>query len=141
MDNFLNAFNLSNLRNFIIAFVVFLVIDMVWLLLIAKDLYAKYLGYLMTPKVNFSAAMIFYVIFIIGLLFFVINPAISKESWSYAMFAGAFFGLVTYATYDLTNLATVKDWPLLITGIDLVWGTFVSACTATISFFIINLFK
>ncbi len=141
MENFLSAFSLVNFRNFFIALVVFLTIDMVWLLFIAKNLYAKHLGYLMAPKVNFGAALIFYVLFVIALLFFVINPALSKESWTYAMFVGAFFGLVTYATYDLTNLATVKDWPLLITGIDLVWGSFVSACTATISYLIIRLFQ
>ena len=136
-----NLFTLQSLRNYIISLVVFLVIDMVWLLVIAKNLYSKYLGYLMAPKVNFLAAFIFYAIFILGLLVFVLTPALSKGSLGYAIFMGMFFGLVTYSTYDLTNLATVKNWPILITIIDLVWGSFVSAFTAGISYWIIKLLK
>ena len=127
-------------RNYALTFVVFLVIDMVWLLFISKNLYADKLGYLMATKVNFSAAILFYLIFIAGLLFFVLYPALQRNSWTFALFAGAFFGLVTYATYDLTNLATIRDWPLLITVIDLIWGSFISAVTATLSYFLIHKF-
>ena len=133
-------FILQNLRNYFISLVVFLVIDMVWLLVIAKNLYSKHLGYLMAPKVNFTAAFVFYMIFILGLLVFVINPALLKESWQSALLFGMFFGLVTYATYDLTNLATVKDWPMVITVIDLIWGSVVSGATALISYLLIKLF-
>ncbi|MHB8127552.1 MAG: DUF2177 family protein [Mobilitalea sp.] len=133
-------FTLQNIRNYFVSLVVFLVIDMVWLVVIAKNLYAKHLGYLMVPKVNFPAAFIFYMIFILGLLVFVINPALLKESWQSALLFGMFFGLVTYATYDLTNLATVKDWPMFITVIDLIWGSVVSGATALISYLLIKLF-
>lgn len=129
------------IRNYFVSLVIFLVIDMVWLSVIAKSLYSKYLGYLMATKVNFVAALLFYMLFIVGLLVFVINPALIKESWKSALFLGMFFGLVCYATYDLTNLATVKDWPKLITAIDLVWGSTVTGITALLSYTVIRLFK
>lgn len=133
-------FTISNLKNYGITLAVFLAIDMIWLLFVAKNFYAKHLGYLMAEQANLAAAFVFYALFVVGLLFFVINPALAKESWQYALFAGMFFGLISYATYDLTNLATVKDWPVLITVIDLIWGTFVSGVTAWASYLFIRLF-
>jgi len=130
----------ADARNYGIALVIFLAIDMVWLTLIAKSLYAQHLGYLMAPKAKLIAAFIFYLLFVVGLQFFVLNPALAAGSWKTALFAGMFFGLVTYATYDLTNLATIKDWPVLITAIDLVWGSFVSGITALLSFLVIRKF-
>jgi uncharacterized membrane protein len=122
---------------FLIAFVVFFLIDMVWLGLIAKNIYSKYLGYLMSPKVNWLAAIIFYVLFIIGLVYFVIQPGVLNEaSVGSVAFSGMLFGLITYATYDLTNLATLKDWPIKITIIDLLWGTFLGTAVSTITFLI-----
>ena len=132
-------FTLSNLKNFLITMVVFLTIDMVWLLVIAKNLYAKYLGYLMTDQVKVAAAFIFYIIFVIGIIYFVINPALAKESWQYALFVGMFFGFITYATYDLTSLSVVRDWPIFITIVDLIWGTFLSGTTALVSYMLIRL--
>lgn len=128
----------ADARNYGIALVIFLVIDMVWLTLIAKNLYAQQLGYLMAPKAKLIAALLFYLLFVLGLQFFVLNPALAAGSWKTALFAGMFFGLVTYATYDLTNLATVKDWPVLVTALDLVWGSFVSGMTALLSFLVIR---
>lgn len=119
-----------------IAFLVFCGLDGVWLGLISKDLYRQQLGYLMTKDVNWAAAVIFYLLFIAGLVFFVIQPAMKLQSWQYALGAGAFFGLVTYATYDLTNLAVVKQWPLFITIVDLAWGTTLSMLVSTVTFFI-----
>lgn len=95
----------------------------------------------MAKNPNIYAALIFYLIFIAGLVFFVVSPAIDKKIWSQALLAGAFFGLVTYATYDLTNLATVKDWPLIITIVDLIWGMTVSATVAVITYFIALRFR
>jgi len=123
---------------FLITFGVFMVIDLIWLGLIAKNIYQKYLGHLMKENVNWPAAIIFYCIFIVGLLFFVIDPALQKESVGYAVLAGGGFGIITYATYDLTNLATLKEWPIIVTVIDLIWGTVLSGSTAGISFVIIN---
>lgn len=128
------------LKLYLIAFVVFFVIDIIWLSLIAKDLYARYLGYLMAENVRWIAAIVFYLLFIAGLVVFVIQPAVVSGSWSEALVRGLFFGLVTYATYDLTNLATVRDWPLLITAVDLVWGTFLGGSVSIITFFVSRLF-
>ncbi len=115
------------LKLFIIALPVFFAIDMVWLGLVAKNFYQNQIGFLMTSNINWVAAIIFYLIFIAGLVFFVIIPALLKKSWIHALLFGAFFGFVTYATYDLTNLATLKDWPLLVTLVDLVWGMVLGA--------------
>jgi uncharacterized membrane protein len=119
-----------------IALPVFFAIDMVWLGLVAKNFYAKHIGFLMTPNVNWMAAIIFYLLFIIGAVVFVITPALEQKSWVHALLFGALFGLITYATYDLTNLATVKDWPLIVTVIDLLWGMTLSASVSTITYLI-----
>lgn len=126
------------MRNFLIAFIIFLGIDIIWLGFIGKNIYQQYLGYLITNKVNWLAAFIFYILFIIGLLIFVINPAIAEKSLNKAIFYGGLYGLVTYATYDLTNLATIKNWPLLITIIDLFWGAFLSTLVSVITFLIVK---
>lgn len=128
------------IKSYVSAFLVFFAIDMLWLGLIAKNFYGAKLGHLMTPKVLWTPAFIFYMLFVAGILFFVVFPALQKGSWTYALGAGALFGLITYATYDLTNLATLKDWSLVVTLVDLVWGSVLSASTATLSFLIINKF-
>jgi uncharacterized membrane protein len=124
------------IRLYLIALPVFFAIDMVWLGLIAKNFYREKLGFLMGSSFNWIAAIIFYILFIAGLVFFVISPAISKQSWIHALLAGAFFGLITYATYDLTNLATIKDWPLVITIVDLVWGMVLAGSVSVVTFLI-----
>lgn len=135
MGNLLNG---EILRNYFLTLGVFLAIDAVWLLFLAKKLYSEQLGYLMAKSPNLIAALIFYLLFIAGLIFFVIHPALASESGRHALLAGLFFGLVTYGTYDLTNQATIKDWPVLITMVDLCWGSFVTGMTAWISFNIIS---
>jgi len=127
-------FNKQFFKLYGVALVVFLAIDMVWLLVISKDLYARELGYLMAPTVNILAALIFYLIFIFCLVVFVIGPAIKTKSLKDLVIKAVLFGLVTYATYDLTNLATIKDWPVLITVIDLIWGMTVSTLVAVATF-------
>lgn len=124
------------IKLYAIAFAVFLAIDGAWLTLIAKNFYAKHIGYLMAKNPNLWVALIFYLIFIAGLIVFVITPALDKKMWTQALLAGAFFGLVAYATYDLTNLATIKDWPLIVTIVDLIWGMFVSATVSVATYFI-----
>lgn len=124
----------------LIALPVFLVIDMLWLGIVAKSFYAKQIGALMKTDVNWTAAIIFYLIFIFGLVVFVIAPAMDKRSWMHALLFGALFGFVCYATYDLTNLAVAKDWPLLVTIVDLVWGAVLSASVSVITYFIAHKF-
>lgn len=123
-------------RLFIIALPVFFIIDMIWLVLVAKKFYQEQLGFLMKPDINWLAAIVFYLLFITGLVVFVITPAMEKHSWTHALFFGALFGLVTYATYDLTNLATVKDWPVLVTIVDLIWGTVLAASISVVTYII-----
>ncbi len=130
----------QNIKVYLITIVVFFLVDIVWLGFVSKKLYAKYLGHLMAPNVNWTAALIFYFLFIAGLVFFVINPALEKQSLGYALAVGAFFGLITYATYDLTNLATIKDWPVNITIIDIIWGTFLNSATSGITFIVVRRF-
>lgn len=127
--------------SYLLTMIVFFAIDLVWLGLIAKNLYGKYLGHYLSPEVNWSAAMIFYLLYIAGILVFTVFPAVEKNSLVHAVLYGAFFGLVGYATYDLTNYATLKDWPLAIVIIDLVWGTILTASVATAGFFIVRFVK
>lgn len=124
------------LKLYAIAVPIFFAMDMTWLGLIAKKLYREQIGTLLKTDVNWIAAVTFYLLFLSGLVFFVIEPAMHKHSWSDALFRGAFFGLVTYATYDLTNLAVAKDWPLLITVVDMAWGTVLAASVATLTYVI-----
>lgn len=123
-------------RIYFIALSVFLVIDAVWLGFIARNLYQNKIGFLMKSDVNWIATASFYLLFIIGLVVFVINPSLESGQWTKALLLGALFGLITYATYDLTNLATIKDWPLDLTIIDLVWGMFIASSVSTITHFI-----
>ncbi len=124
------------LKLFSIALPVFLALDMVWLGVVSRTFYRQQIGGLLKDHVNWVAALIFYALFISGLVVFVLLPAIEKKSWLTALTLGAFFGLVTYATYDLTNLAVAKNWPLGVTIVDLLWGTVLSASVATITYFI-----
>lgn len=124
------------IKLYAIALPVFFVIDMVWLGLVAKNFYRDQIGFLMRSEINWAAAIGFYLLFVVGLVLFVIAPAIAKNSWVHALLFGALFGLITYATYDLSNLATLKDWPLLVTMVDLAWGATLAASVSTATYFI-----
>lgn len=127
------------IKQYIVTMIVFFAIDIAWLGFIARKLYRESLGYIMADSTNWPAAVIFYAMYIGGILFFVLNPALKNDSITYAILVGALFGFITYATYDMTNLATLKDWPLKITIIDILWGTSLNALTAGVSFYIIKL--
>jgi uncharacterized membrane protein len=116
------------LKTYLLSLVVFLGIDGVWLTLMNKNFYGKHLAHLMTDKPNLVVALVFYLINIVGMIFLVINPAIKEQSWSRLLWGAAIYGLCTYATYDLTNMATLKNWPTIVTVVDLIWG--VSLTTA-----------
>jgi uncharacterized membrane protein len=126
------------IKLYIIAFSVFLTIDMIWLGLIAKNFYREQIDILMKPDINWIAAIIFYLIFIIGLVIFAIAPAVEKGLWTHALIFGALFGFICYATYDLTNLAIAKDWPLLVTIVDMLWGGVLAASVSIITYFIVG---
>lgn len=126
------------LKQFLVAFTTFLVIDGFWLAVVAKDFYAKHLGFLLAKTPNFLAAGVFYVIYIATLVILILAPALQKGSLQTAVLTGALFGFCAYATYDLTNLATLKDWPLLVTVVDLVWGTVLTGSVSGISYWILQ---
>ncbi len=123
------------IKLYLITLAVFFAVDMLWLGLVARDFYQKQLGFLMAPSVNWTAAVIFYLLFIAGIIFFVVLPGLKENSLQNLIIRAAFFGLITYATYDLTNLATVKNWPLLVTIVDLIWGMALTTVVSLAGFF------
>jgi len=123
---------------YIVAGALFAIIDGIWLSFVANKLYRSQLGSLLLDKPNLPAAIVFYLVFLVGLVVFVINPAVQSNDWKVALGLGALFGFVTYATYDLTNLATLKGYPLTITIIDLIWGTVLTASVSVAAFFIMQ---
>jgi len=122
------------IKLYALALPVFFALDMVWLALIARNFYKNQIGFLMKPDVNWTAAIIFYLLFLVGLVVFVIEPAVEKKEWMMALGRGALFGLITYATYDLTNLATLKDWPFTVVWVDMMWGTVLAASVSVITY-------
>ena len=115
---------------YIAALIFFLVVDMVWLAGVARKIYARQLGKLMTRNVRWGAAGAFYVLYILGLVIFAIRPALEAQSLTTALTFGALYGFFCYMTYDLTNLATVKDWPEKLTWIDIPWGVALTGSAA-----------
>ena len=119
---------------------VFLIIDALWLGIVAKNFYAEQLGDLMANDIKFGIAAIFYLIYVIGIIIFAVNPALQNGSWTHAAIYGALFGFFAYATYDFTNMATIQDWPIKMSLVDLAWGTFITGTSATLGYFITNYF-
>ena len=117
-----------HIKLYFAALAIFLVLDMFWLLVLARNFYQQQIGQYMRPDPNLYAAGAFYLLFIAGLLYFAILPG--AHAPLHAALRGAFFGLLTYATYDLTNLAIMRDWPLLLTLVDLLWGSALCAVVA-----------
>lgn len=128
------------MRTYAIAYVAtglaFLVIDAIWLTVASQRIYRPLMGDMLLERFRLLPALIFYLIYIAGIVVFAISPAMEGERWTTATSYGAFLGFFAYATYDLTNQATLRNWPFLVTVADLCWGTFVTAVTATIGFFI-----
>lgn len=129
------------IKLYILTVPVFFLIDFIWLALIARGLYLKNIGFLLSSKPNWTVAIIFYLVYIFGILIFAVIPAVKDESVLKALMLGALFGLIAYATYDLTNLATVKNWPISISLIDITWGTILTATVAVISYCIGHFLK
>ncbi|MBU3538529.1 DUF2177 family protein [Polynucleobacter sp. UK-Gri1-W3] len=111
-------------------------IDLVWLLGIAKNLYRNEMGDLMASEPKLLAGLAFYLLYAVGVCIFVIVPALSKQSWIYALQYGALFGLFCYMTYDLTNLAVVRNFPIQLAFIDIAWGSFVTALCASFAYWV-----
>ena len=113
-------------------------IDLVWLLGIAKNLYREEMGDLMASEPKLLAGLAFYLLYALGATIFVIIPALSKQSWLHALQYGALFGLFCYMTYDLTNLAVIRDFPTRLAFIDIAWGSFVTTLSASIAYWVGN---
>jgi uncharacterized membrane protein len=124
------------LFHFLLTVPVFFAVDLIWLGIIGKPLYQKHIGHLMAEKVNWTAAIIFYLLFILGILIFAVYPALKIDKVSYAITYGALFGFFTYMTYELTNMAVIKDWSWQIVPIDIVWGTILCTLVSLGSFYI-----
>jgi len=121
---------------YIAAGVMFLVFDLVWLGLVAKDVYGSRLGDLMATSVNIPAAVMFYALYLLGVVIFAINPALQTGDWKTALIWGSLFGFFCYMTYELTSLAVIQDWPASLVWIDIVWGTLLTGAVATTAYFI-----
>lgn len=130
-----------NMQTFITLYVIsvpiFFLIDMVWLGLVASSFYKNQLGELL--HINWLPAMAFYLVYLVGLIIFAVYPGVLEGSWKTALVYGALFGFFTYATYDMTNLATLKDWPLSVVVVDIAWGTVLGASVAGVTYYFYSL--
>lgn len=119
-----------------------LILDAIWLTTMIKSFYLKHLGELFAAKPSLTPAIIFYILYCIGVMYFVVLPLLrSQASLGTVFLTGAFFGLIAYATYDLTNQATLKNWATIVTVVDLVWGAFLTGTAATSAVWIIRILK
>ena len=123
-------------KAYFLTLIVFLIVDFIWLGLVAKEFYNKHLGHLYSDQVNWVAAFLFYLIFILGLMVFVISPALKSNALMSALLLGMLYGLVTYATFDLTNLALIKGWPLSVVVADIIWGIVLSGIVSMAGYWI-----
>jgi uncharacterized membrane protein len=124
--------------SYLLTALVFFAIDLVWLGLVARNMYSRHIGHLMSSRVNWIAAVVFYLAFIVGILVFAVYPSVDEDSILQAVILGALFGFFTYSTYDLTNLATLKDWPLSITIVDIAWGVVLTSVVSAAGFCIVK---
>ena len=118
---------------------VLFVIDMVWLGIISKNFYKEQLGHLFGDSINWPPVIFFYLLFVVGILVFCVLPVQKEDSLQKAIILGALFGLFTYSTYDLTNFATLKNWPFTVVLVDIVWGIVLSGTVSAVSFLISKL--
>jgi uncharacterized membrane protein len=117
-----------------VALPAFLVIDLIWLGVVARSFYQGQMGHLMRAQVNWAAAIVFYLLFVAGIVVLAVWPALERQSFGLALALGALLGLVTYAAYDLTNLATLAGFPLTVALVDLTWGTVLCATVSAVTY-------
>lgn len=118
--------------------ITFMVVDLLWLGVVAKSFYQQHIGHWLADQVNWPAAVLFYLLFLVGILLFVVQPFHSRSLITFIGYA-FMFGVVTYAAYDLTNLATVKDWPVIITVVDMLWGGLLCSVVALVGRYVLLL--
>ena len=126
------------LFTYLISTVIFFAVDMLWLGIIARNFYKEKLGFILSGKVNWAAAAIFYLLYIGGILYFAILPSLKESNWQMALLNGAVLGLVCYATYDLTNMATIDKWPLVVVIADITWGIILTASVSLLTYFAVG---
>lgn len=131
---------ISNVYIYFIAYgvtaVVFLAIDSVWLTTMANAFYRPMLGNLLADQPRLMVAVFFYLLYVVGIVYFAVVPALQAGHWSTALLNGAMLGLIAYATYDLTNQATLREWPFMVSVVDMAWGTFLTGLSATLGYLI-----
>jgi uncharacterized membrane protein len=118
----------------------FFAVDLVWLGIVAKSFYREQIGALMRDEINIPAAIVFYALYVVGVVIFAVSPALHTGSWRTAIALGALFGFFAYATYDMTNLATLRGWPIAMVAVDIAWGTFLTAISAAAGFLVTQRF-
>lgn len=121
-------------QTYLVSLVTFLALDFAWLGWIARGFYRRQLGHLLSPDVRWIAAIIFYALFVSAVVVFAVAPAVERGSFARALVLGGFFGIVTYATYDLTNLATLKGFPTLVAVVDITWGCILTSAVAAVGY-------
>lgn len=126
------------LKLYAIALPTFLVVDLVWLGFVARSFYQDKLGHLLRADVNWYAAIVFYLLFVVGMVILVVWPAVERQSLTRAILLGALLGLVTYAAYDLTNLATMSGFPTVVAIVDMMWGAVLCATVCTVTYLVWN---
>jgi uncharacterized membrane protein len=128
------------MKTWIVAYVttaaVFAALDAVWLGYVAREFYRAQMGALLAPQPSMIAAVAFYALYVVGIVYFAVGPALATGSWATALVSGALLGLVAYGTWDLTNLAVVRDWPVALSLVDMAWGACLTAVAATAGFFV-----
>ncbi len=119
---------------YLVTLAIFAIIDTLWLGSMAGKIYRPLLGDILEPNFRVAPAIVFYCFYAVGIVLFAVSPALKSGQWTTALIWGALFGLFAYGTYDLTNYATLRNWGFKITAIDMAWGTFVTALSATLAF-------
>lgn len=127
---------MKNIYLYLLTLIVFVAIDVLWLTVISKNLYSTRLSHLLADNPKLLPAVLFYLIFVVGIIVFAVLPGYTDKSLLKTILLAGLFGALSYATYDLTNLATLKDWPVLITVIDILWGATVSVLTGIAGYYI-----
>ena len=125
---------IQHIVSYLATALVFLAIDYVWLTQVATRFYFDRIGHLLMEKPNLGAAAAFYLIYVVGIVIFAVAPALKTGNVSTAIMFGALFGFFTYATYDVTNYATLREWPFIVVVVDISWGTVLSAVSAALGY-------
>jgi uncharacterized membrane protein len=124
------------LRLYLASLLAFLLIDLTWLGLVARGFYRRHLEHLLAKRTNWAAAVVFYLLFVLGLLVFAIVPGLAAGSLPKTLLWGAMYGFFTYVTYDLTNMATLKNWPLVLVLVDITWGVVLATSVSSVGFWV-----